>query len=34
MVNHMTWDKDDLESYLEVDIKLNLTLEVVRLPLK
>ncbi|XP_024930554.1 uncharacterized protein LOC107420795 isoform X2 [Ziziphus jujuba] len=32
MVNHMTWDRDDLESYLEVDVKLNLTLEIYTRP--
>lgn len=34
MINHMTWDADDLESYLEVDVKLNLTLEVCNIPQK
>jgi len=28
MVNHMTWGDADAESFLEVDVKLNLTLEV------
>lgn len=34
MINHMTWETDDFESFLEVDVKLNLTLEVVTIPLK
>lgn len=28
MTNHMTWGGADAESFLEVDVKLNLTLEV------
>jgi hypothetical protein len=28
MVNHMTWSDADTDSFLEVDVKLNLTLEV------
>lgn len=34
MTNHMTWKTDDFESFLEIDVKLNLTLEVVIIPLK
>lgn len=34
MINHMTWGGDDAESFLEVDVKLNLTLEVVLIPHK
>ncbi|KAF7830204.1 uncharacterized protein G2W53_012537 [Senna tora] len=32
MINHMTWGVDDAESFLEVDIKLNLTLEIYTRP--
>ncbi|KAK7260828.1 hypothetical protein RIF29_27126 [Crotalaria pallida] len=32
MINHMTWDRSDAESYLEVDVKLNLTLEIYTRP--
>lgn len=28
MKNHMSWGRDDSESFLEVDVKLKLTLEV------
>jgi hypothetical protein len=34
MMNHMKWETNDFESFLEVDVKLNLTLEVVIIPLK
>lgn len=34
MINHMKWGVDDAESFLEVDVKLNLTLEVVLIPMK
>lgn len=29
MMNYMTWNTDDSDPFLEVDVKLNLTLEVV-----
>ncbi|KAK7852442.1 hypothetical protein CFP56_039051 [Quercus suber] len=29
MLNHMTWETNDFESFLEVEVKLNLTLEVI-----
>ncbi|CAN1262045.1 hypothetical protein LINPERPRIM_LOCUS11130, partial [Linum perenne] len=32
MVNRMTWDTDNLEPFLEVDVKLNLTLEIYTQP--
>ncbi|KAI4337397.1 hypothetical protein L6164_015821 [Bauhinia variegata] len=32
MINHMTWGIDDAEPYLEVDVKLNLTLEIYTRP--
>ncbi|XP_024636193.1 uncharacterized protein [Medicago truncatula] len=32
MVNHMTWSDADIESFLEVDVKLNLTLEIYTRP--
>lgn len=32
MINHMTWGGDDAESFLKVDVKLNLTLEIYTLP--
>ncbi|XP_057718872.1 uncharacterized protein LOC130933309 isoform X1 [Arachis stenosperma] len=32
MVNHMTWGGADAESFLEVDVKLNLTLEIYTKP--
>ncbi|KAK4277101.1 hypothetical protein QN277_015151 [Acacia crassicarpa] len=28
MINHMTWGMDDTESFLEVDVKLDITLEI------
>lgn len=34
MLNHMTWKTNDFESFLEVEVKLNLTLEVVIIPLR
>lgn len=34
MLNHMTWETNDFESFLEVEVKLNLTLEVVIIPLR
>lgn len=34
MKNHMTWSVDGAESFLEVDIKLSLTLEVVLILMK
>lgn len=33
MINRMTWSDADAESFLEVDVKLNLTLEVVLIQL-
>ncbi|KAE8652183.1 uncharacterized protein LOC101204116 [Cucumis sativus] len=32
MINHLTWDTIDSNSYLEVDVKLNLSLEIYTLP--
>ncbi|KAJ1379099.1 hypothetical protein SESBI_47200 [Sesbania bispinosa] len=32
MINHMTWGDSDAESFLEVDVKLNLTLEIYTRP--
>lgn len=32
MTNHMTWDDNDSESFLEVDVKLNLSLEIYTQP--
>ncbi|XP_054795937.1 uncharacterized protein LOC129301383 isoform X2 [Prosopis cineraria] len=32
MINHMTWGVDDAESFLEVDVKLNITLEIYTRP--
>ncbi|PRQ38133.1 hypothetical protein RchiOBHm_Chr4g0410411 [Rosa chinensis] len=32
MTNHMSWGTDDSESFLEVDVKLNLTLEIYTRP--
>ncbi|KAG6649482.1 hypothetical protein I3843_07G210900 [Carya illinoinensis] len=32
MTNHMTWKTDDFESFLEIDVKLNLTLEIYTRP--
>ncbi|KAL6194160.1 hypothetical protein ACLB2K_035244 [Fragaria x ananassa] len=32
MTNHMSWERDDSESYLEVDVKLKLTLEIYTRP--
>jgi len=34
MLNHMTWETNGFESFLEVEVKLNLTLEVVIIPLR
>ena len=34
MINHMTWGGAGAESFLEVDVKLNLTLEVVLILIK
>ena len=34
MLNHMTWETNEFESFLEVEAKLNLTLEVVIIPLR
>ena len=34
MTNHMTWGMDAAESFLEVDVKLNITLEVVLILMK
>lgn len=32
MINHMTWNTNDSESFLEVEVKLKLCLEVINLP--
>nr|XP_023907593.1 uncharacterized protein LOC112019284 isoform X1 [Quercus suber]POF16924.1 hypothetical protein CFP56_17186 [Quercus suber] len=32
MLNHMTWETNDFESFLEVEVKLNLTLEIYTRP--
>ncbi|KAJ4707622.1 (RAP Annotation release2) Galactose-binding like domain containing protein [Melia azedarach] len=32
MINHMTWDTNDSDSFLEVDVKLNLSLEIYTRP--
>lgn len=34
MTNYMTWGMDAAESFLEVDVKLNITLEVVLILMK